>query len=136
MRVLFPLPDSPIKTVKGLMSSIKISCIGPKFFMCIDSFMFSFFLKFRCHCCRSHSPTEWLSQCSGAPLHSSVAWTRVRYTSYVGIKIANLAFRLQLIGKNIPLTAFARHRVRLQIANGVFNVGVGVCRKETRIRCS
>ena len=51
-------------------------------------------------------------------------------------KIANLAFSLQLIGKNIPLTAFARHRVRLQIANAVFNVGVGVCRKETRIRCS
>ena len=39
MIVLLPLAESPIRTVRGLMSSIRTSRSGPKFWIWMDSFI-------------------------------------------------------------------------------------------------
>ena len=39
IKVLLPLADSPINTIRGFISSIRTSFRGPKFFIIIDSFI-------------------------------------------------------------------------------------------------
>ena len=46
MTVLLPLPDSPIRIVKGTILSNSISTIGPKFCILKYSFMFCFCFQF------------------------------------------------------------------------------------------